>query len=203
MDNAAPGWVSAIFPLQSPLLPGMAIDLVVFEPRYRTMFGDLDRDGSGFGVVLIERGGEVGGGDQRAPIGTLATVLDSVMAPDGRRACTIVGTERFRVEEWLVDDPYPRAAVSLWPDEVDAAPDVATAKALYRQLCEVSVAGPMPLVDLDALIDDAMEESDVIWRLALAAPLGSYDRYRLLAAPSTRERAERLCLALSEQLDLH
>src|SRR5690606_41668577 len=74
----------AMFPLGSPLLPGSTIRLQVFEPRYLTMVADLlaaDAPGDRppaleFGVVLIERGHEVGGGDVRSSIGCLARVLD-------------------------------------------------------------------------------------------------------------------------------
>ena len=56
----------AIFPLGSVLFPGMPLPLRVFEPRYVAMIasvlGNAERE---FGVVLIERGSEVGGGDVR------------------------------------------------------------------------------------------------------------------------------------------
>lgn len=56
----------AMFPLGSVLFPGMPLQLRVFEPRYVAMLSSLlsgtERE---FGVVLIERGSEVGGGDVR------------------------------------------------------------------------------------------------------------------------------------------
>ena len=65
----------AMFPLGSVLLPGMPLALRVFEPRYvellSTVLGDTDRE---FGVVLIERGSEVGGGDVRFGAGTVARI---------------------------------------------------------------------------------------------------------------------------------
>ena len=49
-----------MFPLGSVLFPELGLPLRVFEPRYRQMVVDcLDTDRS-FGVVLIERGSEVG-----------------------------------------------------------------------------------------------------------------------------------------------
>nr|WP_238148157.1 LON peptidase substrate-binding domain-containing protein [Janibacter hoylei] len=50
-----------MFPLGTVLLPGQPLPLQVFEPRYLTMLRDV-ADGDGrFGVVLIDRGFEVGG----------------------------------------------------------------------------------------------------------------------------------------------
>ena len=105
-----------MFPLGSVLTPGMVLPLHVFEPRYRRLVGDcLEGDGE-FGVVLIERGSEVGGGDVRSMVGTMAAIADSSALPDGRWAVVAVGTRRIAVEQWLDDDPYPRAVVRDWPD---------------------------------------------------------------------------------------
>ena len=72
-----------MFPLGSVLFPAMPLALRVFEERYLKMMGSiLDNQPSEFGVVLIERGLEVGGGDQRFDIGTTARVLQ-IEAPEG------------------------------------------------------------------------------------------------------------------------
>ena len=56
-----------MFPLQSALLPGEALPLRIFEPRYSALVQDcLAPTTRSFGVVLISRGREVGGGDSAA-----------------------------------------------------------------------------------------------------------------------------------------
>ena len=53
-----------MFPLGSVLFPAMPLALRVFEERYLKLMGAiLEDEPSEFGVVLIERGSEVGGGD--------------------------------------------------------------------------------------------------------------------------------------------
>ena len=52
-----------MFPLGGVLFPGMPLRLRVFEPRYRAMVTECLAGTPEFGVVLIERGNEVGGGD--------------------------------------------------------------------------------------------------------------------------------------------
>src|SRR5215475_10761205 len=103
--------VLPMFPLGSPLLPFAPLPLHVFEPRYRTLLADCLAGSREFGVVLIERGSEVGGGDQRFDVGTVARIADVVPFADGRSALTAVGTSRLRVLEWLPENPYPRARV--------------------------------------------------------------------------------------------
>jgi Lon protease-like protein len=73
-----------MFPLSSPLMPHTGVPLHVFEERYRIMVRTCIDDDRRFGVVLIERGAEVGGGDERADVGTLAEIADAEELPDGR-----------------------------------------------------------------------------------------------------------------------
>ena len=62
-----------MFPLGCVLFPHAHLPLHVFEPRYRTLTRDCLRTDREFGVVLIERGSEVGGGDSRSPSRTRLT----------------------------------------------------------------------------------------------------------------------------------
>ena len=105
-----------MFPLGTVLFPYALLPLHVFEPRYRLMMRhvlDGDRE---FGVVLIERGSEVGGGDTRFDVATVARVVQAAELPDGRYALATVGMRRVRVLRWLADDPYPRAEVVALDD---------------------------------------------------------------------------------------
>ena len=100
-----------MFPLGSVLVPSMLLPLHIFEPRYRALIRDvLDSDGE-FGVVMIERGSEVGGDDVRAGVGCVARVLEAEEQPDGRWIVMAVGTAVVDVQSWSADDPYPRAVV--------------------------------------------------------------------------------------------
>ena len=53
----------AMFPLESALLPDQDLPLRIFEPRYGALVRHCMDTGDPFGVVLISRGREVGGGD--------------------------------------------------------------------------------------------------------------------------------------------
>ena len=98
-----------MFPLGSVLLPSTAISLHIFEPRYRALARHcVDGDGR-LGVVLIERGSEVGGGDVRFDVGTRARIVDAEELDDGRWVMAVVGEARVRIQRWLPDDQYPWA----------------------------------------------------------------------------------------------
>jgi uncharacterized protein len=179
---------SPMFPLGSVLFPGVPIPLRVFEPRYLTMVGrllDEDEPGFEFGVVLIERGHEAGGGDQRASVGTMARL---VSAAAGAEDLLIVGvgTRRFTVERWADEDPYPRAEVSMLPDlewSEELAPLRAETEAVVRRVAaRFAVAEPEALSGSDVELSD--DPVAAAWQLAALAPLGEYDRYTLLRSTS-------------------
>src|SRR4051794_34879859 len=111
--------VLPMFPLGTVLLPGAVLPLHVFEPRYRALVADCLAGEPEFGVVLIERGSEVGGGDVRRDVGTVARIMEMTQLPGDRYALVTVGTRRIRVERWLDDEPYPRAEVTAWPEADD------------------------------------------------------------------------------------
>lgn len=194
--------VLPMFPLGSVLLPGEVLPLHIFEPRYRALVIDLladDAHDPDFGVILIERGHEVGGGDQRGSIGT-RTRLARVEALDEHRYAVIaIGIERLRVNAWLPDDPYPLADVDAHPDasadehlEVEIAASHARVSAVYRMAAEL---GDVP-DDTDMRIAD--DPVLATYQLVSLSPLGPADRYRLLAAGGLRERLELLDRALDD-----
>jgi len=192
-------FVSPIFPLGTPLLPGGWLPLQIFELRYQMMLDDcLANSPAAFGVVLIERGSEVGGGDTRFDIGTLAEIVRVDELPDGRRAVLTRGTERFRVREWLTDDPYPRAEIEPWPDEIDVEIDGGTRSALGEVVDRlVALASERPeraRAELALRADET--DDDHLFRLANELPLGPADRQRVLGAAGRAERSRHLLDAL-------
>lgn len=175
-----------MFPLGSVLFPYTPLPLRVFEPRYLTMLGRLlDAEEPMFGVVLIERGHEAGGGDQRSSIGTLARLLEVSTGDDDMYALA-VGTERITVDRWLDDDPHPQAEVSPVPPlEWNEAltPLRNEAEALVRRmLARSAVVGEAQWDPNVELSDDPVASA---WQLAAIAPLGEYDRFTLLQSTTT------------------
>ncbi len=187
-----------MFPLGSVLFPHMVLPLHVFEPRYRVMMRRvLDGDGE-FGVTLIERGHEVGGGDERADVGTLARVVQAEELDDGRWLVIAVGVRRVRVVEWLPDDPHPRAVVESVPDPpagADASDlrEVVAGK-LRRVLALLAELDETDVPAVTELEDDPLVAS---YQAAVLSGAGPLDAQRLLVADGAAARFA----ALSEVLD--
>jgi uncharacterized protein len=193
--------VTPMFPLGTVLFPSVVLPLHVFEPRYRQMTAECIEREIEFGVVLIERGSEVGGGDLRTDVGTLARILQAQPFPDGRWALATVGTSRVVVGEWLPDDPYPRAHVEPYPD-APASADAAGAlqgvtgvlRAVLARKAELGEAAAPATTELAADVTLASYQASAL------SPFGPVDRQRLLAAAGPDERLAMLRALLDEEL---
>jgi Lon protease-like protein len=188
-----------MFPLGSVLLPGTAVSLHIFEPRYRALARHcVDGDGR-LGVVLIERGSEVGGGDVRFDVATRGRIADAVELDDGRWIMAVVGEDRVRVRRWLADDPYPRAEVTVCvdgPAPVLAARRPELDRLLGRVLAlqaELGEAVVDPSVTLPA--DTAV----AIWHAVGLVPLGSLDAQRVLGTDGATERLDLVLSMLEDE----
>ena len=88
-----------LFPLNTVLFPGCVLDLQIFEARYLDMISRCMKQGSGFGVVCIIEGAEVGDAASHfAAIGCEARVCDFQQRPNGLLGIRVEGGRRFRVE---------------------------------------------------------------------------------------------------------
>ena len=195
-----PDGACAMFPLGSVLFPHAVLPLHVFEPRYRLMTEEcIARDGT-FGVVLIERGSEVGGGDVRFDVGTLAQIVQAGRFDDGRYAVVAVGVKRLRVRSWLADDPYPRAEIDLL-DEPDDAIDPSQLEEVTRLLGRVralvaELGTSIPSEPIELSVDDPVRAS---FEAAALAPLGPLDAQSLLELAEPGARLTRLGELLTEE----
>ena len=192
-----------MFPLGTVLVPFAHLPLHMFEPRYRALTRDCLAGDGEFGVVLIERGQEVGGGDARFDVGTVAHINQAVELPDGRWLIDAVGTERIRVQHWLPEDPYPTALVEALPDE-EPGPEAGTLRdgverLLRRVLAlQVELGFPAPSATLD--LDP--EPGRAAYQAAILSPLGPMDIQGLLEENGPDGRLRQLHALLEDARDL-
>jgi Lon protease-like protein len=184
-----------VFPLANPVLPTQILPLHVFEDRYRILMETLTEFGAAaeMGVVLIERGSEVGGGDVRLPVGTVTHLIESERLPDGRWVAIFAGSHPFRIERWLDDDPYPQAIVEERADDDWDPTDqrlLDGAEASVRHALHLAWELGEPVGHPEFRLSD--QPAMAAWELCARAPLGPFDRQSLLEAGSRSERLELL-----------
>ena len=188
-----------MFPLGTVLLPGAPLTLHVFEPRYRELVRVCLEGTPEFGVALIERGTEVGGGDARFDVGCVARIVEAMPFEDGRWALAAVGARRIRISRWLPDAPYPRAEVEDWEDArpgPGAAEDRKVLVARLRKVLALAAEIGAPVADATSDVDEDPVRAG--YQVADLAPFGPLDRLAVLAAPSPDERARLLTRLLDD-----
>jgi uncharacterized protein len=182
-----------MFPLNSVLFPYMPLRLRVFEQRYLIMLAELLRsEDARFGVVLIERGREVGGGEKCFSVGTIAEITQ-LGAQEGFVGLVAQGSRRFEVTEWLDDAPHPRAEVSEiaeleWDDSLWQLRDD-TEQLVRRTL---AVASEFAENVWPADIELSANPVAAAWQLAAISPLNALDQLALLGSTSSAELLARV-----------
>ena len=184
-----------LFPLHTVLLPGAALGLRVFEPRYLDLVRDCGRSGSGFGVCLIAQGHEAGAPAVPMAWGTEARIEDFDNGPDGLLHLRLRGGRRFHVVRTRVRDNGLVVADVDWcdPDPVaDLQPQhallVDVLRKIFEQLGDADVRVPEPRFDDAAWVG---------WRLAELLPLTLPQRQRLLQEDDPDQRLDDLLRLLS------
>ncbi|MFL6046718.1 MAG: LON peptidase substrate-binding domain-containing protein [Propionibacteriaceae bacterium] len=190
-----------MFPLNSVLFPYMPLRLRVFEERYLIMLAELLKsENAGFGVVLIERGLEVGGGEQRFGVGTIAEITE-LGAQDGFVGLVAQGAQRFEVTRWLADAPHPRAEISELPDlewDVGLSELREETEQLVRRT--LAVASEFAENVWPADIELSADPAASAWQLAAISPVSALDQLRLLRSKSFAELLEQVATLTREAM---
>ena len=189
-----------LFPLGTPLLPGVVMPLHIFEERYRALIRDLleaaqDDEPVAFGVVAIRAGHEVGEHSATAlhDVGCLAVLQEVAAFPDGRYAVGTVGTRRFHLDRVLsAATPYLQADVQWLPDTPGDVPSeldgrVRSAVGRYSR----ALAGAGSVAQDPALQDPGRLPSDPValsYAVGAAIALPTVDQQRVLAAADAGAR---------------
>ena len=190
-----------MFPLSTVIFPESLFTLRVFEPRYLELVKECATTRRGFGVCLIAKGHEVGGGDERFEYGTVSEILQVAEIGNGQLAISCVGRKRFRVLRWLEDSPYPKAVVEI--EEV-------TDSELIKQE-QIDELKPVLLNIADTVFElSGIKQGKVapssaniieeLYHLAEHSFLGAFDRYKVLSS-ETLERRFNLLSQLLRDLD--
>ena len=187
-----------LFPLHAVLVPGAALGLRVFEPRYLDLVRECGRDGTGFGVCLILDGEESGDAATPAAFGTEAVIEDFGTDDRGLLTLRVRGRRRFRVQRTRVRDNGLVTGDVEWrePDPDDELrPEHALLGTLLQRILEQ--AGGEHAEAPPARFDDA---AWVGWRLAELLPLSDLQRQSMLQEDDPHARLQQLLGWVSDEL---
>jgi Lon protease-like protein len=170
-----------LFPLGLVLLPGMPLQLHIFEERYKLMISGCLSADTAFGIVQFD-------GKAIHSVGCMARITEVLHRyEDGRMDILTRGGQRFFVRELVEEKPYTEARVVFFDDEdAVAAADAATATGAVRaMLKELEASGFLP-----EPIGAAARSDPKALSFAIAALEGftHEERQRFLEMKSSMER---------------
>ena len=176
-----------LFPLNVVLLPGAALPLHIFEPRYRAMVKNCLEEKSEFGILLSLPKGV-------ARVGCTAEILNVAKRyEDGRMDILTAGRAPFRVVELLTEDPLLEGHVDYLEDRenpVDAR--------IQRELVELFEACyTLIFKDYPKILQGA-EPEEISYLVAATLPLELWWKQQILELRSEADRQERLVAYLRE-----
>jgi len=100
--------------------PQTAVPLTVGQPRSIRLVDDVVGGDKLVGLVASRNPElEMPGPADLYSIGTIATVHRLLRAPDGTIRLLVQGMDRFRVGEFVEDEPYLKAKVELAPEIIE------------------------------------------------------------------------------------
>jgi Lon protease-like protein len=168
-----------LFPLNTVLFPGCVLDLQLFEARYLDMIGRCMKQGSGFGVVGIVNGREVGQApSEHALVGCEALITDFQQQDNGLLGIRVQGARRFQIQSTEVQKDQLLVAEVSWLDEQADLPlteQHGDLQALLLALAE------HPMVASLGMTAGAQGQQSLANQLAYLLPFTEQEKTRLLA----------------------
>ena len=186
-----------LFPLNTVLLPGIALPLHIFEQRYKVMISECVASSGRFGVVLIAAGREVGAPATPYRVGTTARIVGVDRFEDGRMNLFCIGDARFRILDLVGGTLYQRARIAYWPDDPDSCDATVIAHQIRCDLRELLALGKDEHDDaISQLPANPFELGNVV---AASLPVDLALRQSLLEEPSSCSRLHRIATILREE----
>ncbi|WAB98682.1 MULTISPECIES: LON peptidase substrate-binding domain-containing protein [Pseudomonas] len=175
-----------LFPLNTVLFPGCLLDLQIFEARYLDMIGRCMKQGTGFGVVCIVEGEQVG----KAPpvvasIGCEALIRDFVQQDNGLLGIRVEGVRRFELSQTEVQKDQLLLGEVSWLAEQADSPLTDQDDDLLALLVAL---GEHPMVEALDMPRDVAGRQALANQLAYLLPFMEEDKLDLLAIDSPSER---------------
>jgi Lon protease-like protein len=186
----------ALFPLNTVLFPGCTLDLQIFEARYLDMISRCMKQSSGFGVVCILEGEEVGiAPEGYALVGCEALIRDFKQQDNGLLGIRVEGGRRFRVLRTEVQRDQLMVADVEWLDDVPEQPlqdEDADLVALLKALAE------HPMVEALNMGTEATGQQSLANQLAYLLPFSELDKIDLLQLDDPQQRLDAIQALLDE-----
>lgn len=191
---------TAIFPLNTIIFPGGILPLQIFEQRYLSLIKDCMKNETGFVIVLISEGKEVGAAPQIYSVGCYVEIIDWESLPNGLLGISIQAKERVRLSNISVrDDGLLLAETSPLESSLEPAPDKQpTLPDVFLPLADTLkqlMQHPFAKRYQDSI--DYENVADICYRLSELLPISNKEKQSLLETESAQQMLDQLTLHIS------
>ena len=185
-----------LFPLKTVLFPGCVLDLQIFEARYLDMIARCMKQGTGFGVVCILDGREVGNAPQDiAGIGCEALIRDFQRQDNGLLGIRVEGGRRFEVLSTELQRDQLLVAQVEWLSEIPEQPLQDEDQDL---LAVLTALAEHPMVAALSMNTEVAGQQSLANQLAYLLPFAEADKIELLQVDDPQQRLDGIQVLLDE-----
>ncbi|MBO5392698.1 MULTISPECIES: LON peptidase substrate-binding domain-containing protein [Pseudomonas] len=185
-----------LFPLNTVLFPGCVLDLQIFEARYLDMVARCMKQGTGFGVVCILDGREVGNAPQGiAGIGCEALIRDFQQQDNGLLGIRVEGGRRFEVLGTELQRDQLLLAQVEWLDD---APEQPLQEEDQDLLALLKALAEHPMVAALNMNTEVAGQQSLSNQLAYLLPFAEADKIELLQVNDPQQRLDGIQVLLDE-----
>ena len=185
-----------LFPLNTVLFPGCVLNLQIFEARYLDMIARCMKQGTGFGVVCILEGEEVGDAPQGiARVGCEALVRDFQRQDNGLLGIRVEGGRRFEVLDTELQRDQLMVAKVDWLYEI---PEQPLAEEDQDLLALLKALAEHPMVAALNMSTDVVGQQSLANQLAYLLPFAEEDKLELLLVNDPQQRLDGIQVLLDE-----
>ncbi len=187
--------VLPILPLRGVVVyPNTAVPLTVGQPRSIRLVDDVVASDKLVGLVAaLDPEKETPGPDELYQVGTIATVHRLLRAPDGTVRLLVQGMKRFRLGEFVAEEPYLKAKVHLLPEiEEDTLETSALARNARDQFHQITQMIPSFPEELAASITSLEDPLQTAYTIANFQRMDLKDAQQILEIDSVYEKLKKL-----------
>ena len=195
----------AIVPVRNVVLfPGAVIPLTVGRERSRAAAQEATRSQRPLGVLLQSKPeAEEPGPDDLHWVGTTATVVRYITAPDGSHHAICSGLQRFRVLQFLDGYPFLAARVQTIDDPETVDADIeGRARTLKERALEILSLLPQVPEELVAALNAVEGGSRLADFIAGVMDIGPEEKQALLEIFDLKTRLDKLLELLTHRIEV-
>jgi ATP-dependent Lon protease len=197
--------VLPILPLRGVVVyPQTAVPLTVGQPRSIRLVDDVVVADKLVGLVAATNPElETPGPTDLYRVGTVATVHKLLKAPDGTIRLLVQGMDRFRLGEFVAEEPYLRAKILLSPEMVEEGLEVdalaRNARDQFGQIAQLIPSLPEELISSVLSLEDPLQ---TVYTIANFQRIDLADAQQLLELDSATEKLRKLVSLLVRELEV-